>query len=134
MVCDDGRMPRKTPQLSVDQIADVLRRADLDPADWDAVGIATRTNSWIADNRTELTDAEVKTWSAKMQGQHYDEFGALAAVDFFEQCVIETGPDCPLAGRASTRRRRGVRYMGSRLDCGQTLVATTRTIRRGVLL
>lgn len=86
-------MPQKTPKLSTDEIADLLRRADLDPADWDVTGIAARTNEWIADNHAELTDAEVARWSAQLQAEHYAEFGSLAAVDFFEQCVIETGPD-----------------------------------------
>ena len=86
-------MPHKTPKLTHGQVAEQLRRADLDPADWDMAGIAARTNSWIADNHAELVDSEVATWTADLQAQHYDEFGALAAVDFYEQCVIETGPD-----------------------------------------
>lgn len=44
-------MPHRTPKLADDQIAEHLRRADLDPADWDVAGIAARTNSWIADYR-----------------------------------------------------------------------------------
>ena len=36
-----------TPKMSREQIADALRRADLDPADWDVAGIAARTLSLI---------------------------------------------------------------------------------------
>jgi hypothetical protein len=86
-------MPQRTPKLNNDQITDLLRRAGLDPADWDMAGVAAKVNGWIADNHAELTDAEVKTWSTHVQAEHHDEFGTLAAVDFFEQCVIETGPD-----------------------------------------
>lgn len=82
-----------TPKLTQDQIAELLRRAGLDPAAWNLAGIAERTNAWIADNHAELTDPEVRTWSAQLQAQQYEEFGHLAAVDFYEQCVIETGLD-----------------------------------------
>ena len=86
-------MSQGIPKLTDDQIAEQLRRADLDPSDWDVAGIAERTNSWIADNHAELVDPEVSTWTTELRAQHYAEFGALAAVDFYEQCVIETGPD-----------------------------------------
>lgn len=81
------------PSLSQEQIAAHLRHANLDPTDWDMAGITARTNDWIADCHAELVEPEVKTWSATVQADYYDEFGSLAAVDFFEQCVIETGPD-----------------------------------------
>lgn len=83
----------KPPKLSREEIAEKLRRANLDPAQWDLAGIMARTNDWIADYHLELTAPEVKTWSPQLQAAQYDEFGKLAAVDFFEQCVIETGPD-----------------------------------------
>nr|WP_225247287.1 hypothetical protein [Mycolicibacterium fortuitum] len=66
-------------------------RADLDPGDWDVAGIAAATNASIANKVVELSAPEVKTWSAELQAEQHKEFGALAAVDFFEQCV-ETGP------------------------------------------
>ncbi|WP_301154999.1 hypothetical protein, partial [Mycolicibacterium fortuitum] len=73
------------------QVAELLRHADLDPGDWDTAGIAAAINASIANKVIELSAPEVKTWSAALQAEQHKEFGALAAVDFFEQCV-ETGP------------------------------------------
>lgn len=83
----------KAPKLTQEQITETLRRAHLDPTQWDLAGIMARTNDWISDYHVELTQPEVKTWSPQLQAEQYDEFGTLAAVDFFEQCVMETGPD-----------------------------------------
>lgn len=83
----------KAPNLTAEHIAELLRRAGLDPDHWDLPEIVRKTNTWITDNHAELTDPEVKTWSPQLQAEHYNEFGSLAAVDFIEQCVIEAGPD-----------------------------------------
>jgi hypothetical protein len=81
------------PKLTDGEIAELLRRAGLDPADWDLPEILRQTNAWISDCHVELTAPEVATWSPKLQAEHYAEFGSLAAVDFIEQCVIEAGPE-----------------------------------------
>lgn len=80
------------PALTATDITALLRRAGLDPAEWDLAEIVRKANRWISDNHAELTAAEVATWSSAWQIEHYAEFGQLAAVDFIEQCVIEAGP------------------------------------------
>ena len=82
----------RTPSLSGEQIAELLGRAGLVAADWDLAEIGRRANAWIADYHAELTDPEVRSWSVEVQAAHYAEFGSLAAVDFFEQCVAEDAP------------------------------------------
>lgn len=92
------------PKLTEEGVIELLRRAELDPADWNVTAILRRTNAWISDYDAELTDPDVATWSTADQVEHYAEFGSLAAVDFFEQCVIEassaTAPWPALAARA----------------------------------
>ncbi len=80
-------------KLTTADIAAQLERAGLRPEDWDLAVIVAKANAWVASNLDELNDPDVATWSVALQAAHYAEFGKLAAVDFFEQCVVEAGPD-----------------------------------------
>lgn len=78
--------------VSVDQVTDLLRRASLNPAQWDLSEIARKANAWITDNLNELSHIGTG-WPSEDQAAHLAEFGHLTAIDFIEQCVIEAGPD-----------------------------------------
>lgn len=80
-----------TDHISTHQVAALLRRAQLDPDQWDLPEIARKANTWIANNLVEL--AQMTGWSHDDQAAHLAEFGHLVAIDFIEQCVIEAGPD-----------------------------------------
>lgn len=81
----------RTGHISPGQIAAFLRRARLNPHQWDLAEITRKTNAWIADNLTELSQMDAD-WRPEDKAAHLAEFGSLAAVDFLEQCVIEAGP------------------------------------------
>lgn len=85
-------MPEIPGYLSVDQVAALLRGAQLDPAQWDLSEIARKANAWITDNLNELSHMGTG-WPSEDQAAHLAEFGHLTAIDFIEQCVIEAGPD-----------------------------------------
>lgn len=80
-----------TQLVTVDQVAALLRRAQLDPDQWNLPEITRKTNAWIADNLNELSHMSAD-WTPEDRAAHLVEFGHLAAVDFIEQCVIEAGP------------------------------------------
>lgn len=82
----------RAEHISPDQIAAFLRRAQLNPHQWDSAEIARKTNAWITDNLNELSHMG-SDWRPEDRAAHLTEFGSLAAVDFIEQCVIEAGPD-----------------------------------------
>ena len=85
-------MPESPGYLSADQVTDLLRRARLNPAQWDLSEIARKANAWITDNLNELSHMGTG-WPPEDQAAHLAEFGHLTAIDFIEQCVIEAGPD-----------------------------------------
>lgn len=77
--------------VSAAKVTDLLRRARLNPAQWDLSEIARKANAWITDNLNELSYMGAG-WSPEEQAAHLAEFGHLTAIDFIEQCVIEAGP------------------------------------------
>lgn len=79
-------------KLTTADVTAQLERAGLRPEDWDLPVIVAKANAWVESNLDELGDPDVATWSPALQAEHYAEFGKLAAVDFFEQCVVEAGP------------------------------------------
>ncbi|MDG5781846.1 hypothetical protein, partial [Mycolicibacterium fortuitum] len=78
--------------LTTDDVASFLRRASLDPQQWDLPAIARKANTWAANNQVELDHID-RRWSANDQAAHRAEFATISTVDFIEQCVIEAGPD-----------------------------------------
>ncbi|MGY1994496.1 hypothetical protein [Mycolicibacterium fortuitum] len=84
-------VPDRSP-LTTDDVASFLRRASLDPQQWDLPAIARKANTWAANNQVELDHIDPR-WSADDKTAHRAEFGTISTVDFIEQCVIEAGPD-----------------------------------------
>ncbi len=80
-------------QLTSEQVTEHLHRLGLAPQDWDLAEICRKTNSWIGHLLVELAATDAPTWSPAARAEHRAEVGALTAVDFVEQCVIEAGPD-----------------------------------------
>lgn len=78
--------------ISTGQITALLRRAQLNPEQWDLSEIARKANAWITDNLNELSHMGAG-WPPEDRAAHLAEFGSLTAIDFIEQCVIEAGPD-----------------------------------------
>lgn len=87
--------------ISADQVAALLRRAQLDPERWNLPDIARKTNAWITENLNELSCISA-AWTPGHQAAHLAEFGSLTAVDFVEQCVIEAGPTQPPGKTSNT--------------------------------
>lgn len=83
---------KMTEFVTVEQVAALLRRAQLDPDQWNPPEITRKANTWIADNLGELSHMSVD-WTPEDRAAHLSEFGHLSAVDFIEQCVIEVAPD-----------------------------------------
>jgi hypothetical protein len=90
MTTTQDNSPRNA--VSTDDVAAFLRRADLNPGHWDVPEITRKANGWVTSNLIEL-EAMEPNWTAEDRAAHHAEFGALSAVDFVEQCVIEAGPD-----------------------------------------
>lgn len=84
--------PRDRARVTVGDVTTFLRQAGLDPQQWDIQEIVRNANRWVADNLLELAEMD-QQWSADERAAHHAEFGAVSAVDFVEQCVIEAGPD-----------------------------------------
>lgn len=89
---DTADTPRDSARVTVADVTTFLRRAGLDPQHWDVKAIVGKANRWVADNLLELAQMG-QQWSTEDQAAHLAEFGAVSAVDFVEQCVIEAGPD-----------------------------------------
>lgn len=77
--------------ISTTAITALLHRAGLTVEHWDLTAIIEKTNVWISGNLIELS--EMNDWDPRDRAAHLAEFGHLTAVDFFEQCVIEAGPN-----------------------------------------
>ncbi|GAB5901829.1 hypothetical protein [Mycolicibacterium mageritense] len=84
--------PPQSAAISAAEVTAFLERADLDPGQWNIAEITRKANNWVTINRTELAQIDPQ-WSTEDKTAHYAEFGAVSAVDFVEQCVIEAGPD-----------------------------------------
>lgn len=82
----------RSDNVSAEDVTAFLRRAALNPQHWDVPEITRAANRWVTNNLTELDQME-PDWSAEDRRAHHAEFGAVSAVDFLEQCVIEAGPD-----------------------------------------
>lgn len=80
-------------RLTAEEVTAALDRAGLNPVAWNLSEILRAANSWIGGLLVDLAAGEDPTWSAAERAEHRAEFGALSAVDFLEQCVIEAGPD-----------------------------------------
>lgn len=60
---------------------EILKRAGLNPADWNITAAVKHANRWIADQQLELAE-----------GGDVAEFGTLELVDFLQQSVMENSP------------------------------------------
>ncbi|MGV0740220.1 hypothetical protein ABQF35_28160 [Mycobacterium syngnathidarum] len=98
-------VPDRSP-FTTDDVASFLRRASLDPQQWDLPAIARKANTWAANNQVELDHIE-SHWPAEDKAAHRAEFGAISTVDFIEQCVIEAGPDAAPWSDLQTRVNAG---------------------------
>lgn len=87
-----GEGPTTSRPVTANQVAALLRRAQLSPEQWNLDAITRKTNTWITDNLNELSHMGTG-WTPEDRAAHLAEFGSLTAVDFIEQCVIEAGPD-----------------------------------------
>lgn len=85
-------MSRDRARVTVADVTTFLRQAGLSPELWDVQEILGKANRWVADNLRELAEMD-QQWSVDDQAAHLAEFGAVSAVDFVEQCIIEAGPD-----------------------------------------
>lgn len=88
----DAAQTRQHSAVNAADVTAFLRSAALDPQQWDIEEITRKVNQWVHDNLIELGQIEAG-WSSADKAAHYAEFGAVSAVDFIEQCVIEAGPD-----------------------------------------